>query len=180
MAFPVKPRKHLTQPANPALKLIPLTRGKAALVDAANYERLNQHRWYVCREKRGDWRAVRTQHRDRTGRNNYRVYMAREILGLALGDPRQVDHRNHETLDNTEVNLRIATLAQNTQNKKLYRTNRCGFKGVRQKKNRWEARIQGAHCGSHLTAEAAALAYDTAAIFLQGYWSHQNFPLVAA
>jgi len=55
----------------------------------------------------------------------------------------QVDHVNHDTLDNRIKNLRIVTLSQNLQNLKgAYKNNTSGIRGVDKKDGRWRARIQ--------------------------------------
>jgi hypothetical protein len=43
--------------------------------------------------------------------------MHREVMGIAYDDPREVDHRNGDTLDNRRQNLRICTHADNHQNR---------------------------------------------------------------
>lgn len=58
------------------------------------------------------------------------IRMHRFILGLEKGNPLNVDHINHDTLDNRRSNLRIATCSQNSMNRKKYRNNSTGFKGV--------------------------------------------------
>lgn len=51
------------------------------------------------------------------GSGNKQELLHRRVLGLAPGDPRHVDHINGDTLDNRSANLRIATPAQNSQNR---------------------------------------------------------------
>lgn len=52
--------------------------------------------------------------------------MHRFIMGLGPGDPREVDHLNHNGLDNRRENLRIVSHLENGQNRRIgkrgYRT----------------------------------------------------------
>jgi|SRR5690625_3184862 len=55
----------------------------------------------------------------------------------------QVDHINHDTLNNKQENLRIVTLAENLQNiKGKYENNTSGIRGVDKRSGRWRARVQ--------------------------------------
>lgn len=97
--------------------LIPLTQGKYATVDEEDYERISKHKWYAEWNKdTKSFYAIR-QSRDKEGKQ-YKIRMAREILGLNKGDKRQADHKDHNTLDNRTLNLRVATRSQNQWNRK--------------------------------------------------------------
>lgn len=56
--------------------------------------------------------------------------MHRIILGLAPGDPRQVDHINGRRLDNRRANLRIVTTQQQSQNMAAHSDARSPYRGV--------------------------------------------------
>lgn len=109
-------------------------------VDPADAEWLRQWTWrldsdgYVRRYERRQGKFMA-------------VSMARTILGLEHGDPREADHKNRDKLDNRRANLRIVTGAQNKQNFPAYRTAPWGertstHRGVGWHKHRrkWRAR----------------------------------------
>ena len=136
-----------------------------ALVDAADYEAVNSHRWTL----------VDSRHKPRVSRyegsrpDRKRVQLSREILGLPPGRVPEVDHINGDTLDNRRANLRIATSAQNHQNRHgADRDSKSGVRGVHweERTGRWraQARLNGRFywLGRHDTieeAEAAAAAF---------------------
>lgn len=110
------------------MKEIKLSQGKVALVDAADFEYLNQWKWsYSCGY---------AQRADEAGK---KVYMHRQLLNC----PAElfVDHVNRNKTDNRRCNLRIATRAQNTYNAKVPRHNTSGLIGVNwdKAKNKWRA-----------------------------------------
>lgn len=148
---------------------IPLTQGQVAVVDAADYEWLNQWKWYAswCKRMRGYY-AKRDAYR------HEKVWMHRLILGLEIGDKLVADHQNNNTLDNRRSNLRIATSAQNCANSRIKRNNRSGFKGVYFKTDRakWAAVIcvggRRKFLGCFTTPELAHAAYCNAAKTLCG------------
>jgi hypothetical protein len=158
-------------------RLIHLTQGKSAVVDAADYERLSRWQWFAHFDKKiNKWYAMRSQRID--GNLSY-VYMHREIMGAAASE--EVDHANGDGLDNRRsVNLRIATHRQNLANRGPQRNNTSGYKGVTWNKQlrRWCAQIHIAgkhlHLGVFDIAEDGARAYDTAAREHFGEFAYQN------
>ena len=157
------------------MKEIPLTQGKVALVDDADYPWLMAMGKWCAANLNGWWYAVRSERRDDD--KQYTVYMHR----LIMGSPQEkVDHWCGETLNNQRYNLRLATNAQNTQNQKLRINNTSGFKGVSFSRacRKWKARITAnrriTHIGFFPTRIEAALAYNAKALELFGEFARLN------
>ena len=117
-------------PTKPSYKEILLTQGQVAIVDAADFDWLNQWKW-SARWNKGTQSFYALRNIPAPNGRQVTLGMHRAILGLQNGDKRYADHRNHETLDNRRENLRIATGAQNQQNGRKRKDNGSGFKGVR-------------------------------------------------
>jgi hypothetical protein len=154
------------------MREIPLTKGKVALVDDEDYERVMEA---------GPW-----QYSDRyaVGRpyGKQRIYLHRFILGLTPGDGNEVDHINQDKLDDRKQNLRLCTRSQNNANRGAYRNNTSGYKCVYfdQKRGEYQAYIlvnrHKIHLGRFATAKEAARAYDKAAPLYFGEFALLNFP----
>ena len=128
------------------MKRIQLTKGLVALVDDADYQALNQHKWYAqFSRKNGTYYAARKDKGTFT-------LMHREIMGMTKGDGIQVDHKNSDTLDNRRKNLRPATNSQNSMNRERPSNNTSGVKGVSycKRNNRWAAYIDQDRKRRHL------------------------------
>jgi hypothetical protein len=82
----------------------------AALVDAADAEAIGAYRWSMS-DHGYAWRTVYV------GGKKRHVRMHRQLLGLTPGDGVHVDHINGAKLDNRRGNLRVATHAENQQNR---------------------------------------------------------------
>jgi hypothetical protein len=102
----------------------------------------------------------------------------RLLLGTKPGY--QVDHRNHDKLDNRRQNLRWVTPQQNTRNRRLLQSSRTGFIGVSQQGKRFHAYLKvnsrKKFLGSYETAEIAALVRDAYARQIDEEHFVLNFP----
>jgi hypothetical protein len=103
------------------MKRIPLTQGKFALVDDADFEWLNQWKWRV---NHGYARRALYENGKRAGD----ISMHRLINNTPAG--LDTDHINRDKLDNRRDNLRSATRSQNNFNTPPPKNNKSGTKGV--------------------------------------------------
>lgn len=155
-------------------RYIALTNGGFALVDAWNYDWLNQWPWqrhprgYVSRHKS-------TLARDKT------ILMHRFIMGI--NDHRSIDHIDGDRTNNQEANLRFATQSLNNGNaRKQAKPATSQYKGVYwfKARSKWYARItylgKTTCIGLFLDETDAARAYDAKARELFGEFARPNFP----
>jgi len=121
-------------------KKIWLTQGQFALVDDVDYEELNQYLWFADYNLHTDSYYAR-RNKQLLKDKRIAIRMHREILGLGLGDNRQGDHINHNTLNNCRSNLRVVTHRQNLSN--LKRETSSIYSGVTwdESKGKWLSRI---------------------------------------
>lgn len=153
------------------MKEIPLTQGKATLVDDKDYEWLNQYKW-CAHNRHGLCYVVRSL-------NPGTVQMHQLILTPPLGY--QCDHIDGNGLNNQRANLRICTNTQNSHNRIVQKGGSSRFKGVCYYKStgKWRPRIHtnGKHIslGLFTTEIEAAQAYDEAALEYFGEYARLNF-----
>ena len=153
------------------MKLIELTQGKFAKVDNEDYEFLNQWEWCYALgyAVRGQWRKT----------NYTNIMMHRLIMQTPKG--LFTDHINGDKLDNRKINLRTCSANGNQQNKKIYKNNKSGFKGVSKKKgkNGFVSQIcvnnKILHIGYFRDKKEAALAYNEKALELHGEFANINY-----
>ncbi len=162
------------------MKEIPLTHGKVALVDDVDYELVNQFKWHAVQSKNGQtWYAQRNV--PVNGKQKMQ-FMHRFIMGMTDHPKPDIDHRNHNGLDNQRDNLRVCPDGQNQRHQRKHLNNTSGYKGVawHKKSGTWQAniRFQGRlqHLGQFACPIEAAHAYDFAALVLHGQFAHFNFP----
>jgi len=163
-------RNYRPKPAAPQgnVRLIPLTDGLYAYVDAADYEWLSQYTW---------WSASGYAARSEKGRT---IFMHREIMKPPPG--MLVDHIDGSRANNCRFNLRLCTRAENQQNKcKKGGCTSC-FKGVSydKKHQKWYAycQVEGAYrwLGYFDDEVEAARTYDRTAVEQFGEYARLNFP----
>lgn len=141
------------------MKKIELSNGSFALVDDEDYPHLARYRW-TCAQKGKLCYAIRGT-RNRAEGTQRGVKMHREIMKAPPGI--DVDHKDHNGLNNQKSNLRLATRSQNCANSRLYVTNTSGLRGVVLRAGKWMANIKHRgktiHIGTFDTPAKAAEAY---------------------
>ncbi len=162
---------------------IPLTQGKVAQIDDADWPLVNQHKWYAAKQADGLFYAVTKVWNPETQKQSI-MRMHRVIAGVAKGV--MVDHNDGDGLNNRRCNLRAATCAQNSRNRrKQINAKWSKFKGVTwvKRDQKWKAAIwingKYHHLGYFDTETGAAAAYDRAAIEKFGAFARPNFPIAA-
>lgn len=165
------------------MKTIPLTRGKLALVDDEDYERVSSLKWYAIRQPKRHheiWYAVR-----HASKNEKLTYMHRFILGVGSGV--QIDHEDGDGLNCQRRNMREATHGQNVVNRdrirgRVFTSKYRGVYRAQSGANPWRAAIREngrqVHLGSFSTEEEAARVRDREALRVYGRFARLNFPEV--
>lgn len=158
------------------MKEIELTKGYKTKVDDDDFEWLSLYKWCAQERKRGAY-ALRSVRISRKKVHHY--YMAREIMKCPEG--LEVDHINHDTLDNRKENLRICTVAENQHNQQIKNVKKTSkYKGVswspRQKSFRADIYKGKDHCflGYFKDEFEAAQTYDKKAVELFGEFANVN------
>ncbi len=100
---------------------IALTKGMFAIVDESDYEFINQFKWLLCQ-------TYAARYSYEKGNRKW-IFMHKLIVNAPEG--MEVDHINHDRLDNRRSNLRVATHQQNSFNHPGY-----GHRGVTKVINR--------------------------------------------
>jgi hypothetical protein len=157
-------------------RAIPLTKGYVTFIDAADYEMLSRWKWQAVEGPR----TVYAQRHLWRASGDATAFMHRTIM---LPDPRQqIDHVNHNGLDNRRANLRVCTPSQNCASQRVSGLGTSPFKGVFWHKQtaKWAAFIkvdyQPRYLGLFTDDREAALAYDAAARDVFGEFALTNFP----
>lgn len=152
------------------MKRIPLTQGKFVIVDDFNYGWLNQWKWQA-QKGCGTYYA--------RGRINGKMtYMHRFILGAK--DGQFIDHKDHNGLNNSIINVRICTIAENQHNKNSHKNSSSKYKGVswRKREKNWRATIyykKNITIGQYKSEIKAAKAYDRKAKEFFEEFARTNF-----
>lgn len=153
---------------------IKLTRGRYAIVDVEDFERLNQYKWQWSRcgyAKRSVYKSGKQAD----------TYMHTVVCPVPAG--MVTDHANRNKLDNRKANLRPATRRQNVWNCSSKTENeKTRYHGISWRKDikRWRVRltISGRRqaFGCYTDEVEAAKAYDRLAKQYRGEFAVLNFP----
>lgn len=122
------------------MKEIPLTKGKVAIIDDEDYDQIKPYNWQAQYNK-----STKSYYAVRVARHEGRrvtIGMHRQVINAKKGE--QVDHENHDTLNNCRGNLRITTCQGNQRNRRLGAANTSGHVGVAWygPRNKWAAHIK--------------------------------------
>src|SRR6266702_8265358 len=104
---------------------ISLTRGYVAIVDDDDYELVSRFKWQACVRKHTVYaqRYIRRPDGKKTAQLLHRMLM--NVTDPAI----QIDHRDHDGLNNTRSNLRVCSHAENQHNTRKHNDGRSRFKG---------------------------------------------------
>jgi len=152
-------------------RIIPLTQGMAAQVDARDYARVMRFKWFARRSLH-TWYAYTAMGKLRDRRM---VALHQFILGESVSGM-WVDHRNLNGLDCRRRNLRHSTPSQNNHNRPANKGRK--FKGVFVNGSGFMAQIMVNrklfHLGTFNTPEEAAAVYNAKAAELVGRFARAN------
>lgn len=129
-------------------------------VSEEDFDMLNQYSWTIEKSGRRFYATTRI--------NGVKIRMHR--LLLKPKKTQQVDHINHNGLDNRRENIRLSTHIQNTRNRERTNKRKQRYKGVHyhKKMKKYQASIsynkRRYFLGSFKRAKDAAKAYNDAAI----------------
>ena len=149
-----------------------LTNGISFLIDLSDYARVCLYGWSYNRPR--DYVFCNAAHMKQ-------IPLSRFLLNCP--HDMEVDHINHNRLDNRQCNLRIASKSQNRANRRPGKNSTTGYIGVSYCKQtkKWRASIVGANgntttIGRFASIENAAIARDVAAYREYGSFAWLNFP----
>jgi len=145
---------------------IELTKGKVAIIDKEDVDKIKNHSWCAVAGKHGTFYAE--------SRINTKIMRIQWII-----KGKWYDHINNDPLDNRKENLRKCTVLQNNRNQSpLSATSK--YKGVCKKRGRknWSVAIgfnyKQIYIGSFKTEKEGAVAYDKKALELYGKFAWLN------
>jgi hypothetical protein len=110
------------------------------VIDAEDFAVVQAYSWSLSAS------GYAVAHVPGSGNRGPTARMHRLILALVGGDS-EVDHKDHDRLNNRKSNLRLADRQMQTQNTLSHRGSTSRFRGVYWHANRWEARVGRVNLG---------------------------------
>lgn len=109
-----------------ANQVVSLSKGKFAIIDAQDADYINQWKWTYL----SSGYAFRRKYLGVVDGKEQSEYILMHRLLMDCPEGYEVDHINHNRLDNRKSNLRIVTRAQNTHNAGIRSDNTSGHKNI--------------------------------------------------
>lgn len=147
---------------------VPLTRGYEAIIDAADVPLVEGYSWKAAVDKRRVYAATAIG-----GRKNVVVIRMHRLI-MDAPDGFDVDHIDHNGINNRRHNMRLCTRSENLQNQRMRTDNKSGYKGVSfyKRTGRWRSYImvegKEHHLGYFDSPEGAYAAYCEASKSMHG------------
>ena len=155
--------------------LISVGHGRMTIVDPDCYAALAALSWHVSTSGYVVWRSSLRNKKHITIRMHREVF---RLKGIEIPEGLEVDHINHDRLDNRFCNLRLCTRSLNLANRPY--VNRTGYRGVvRRADGKYRAYVQFRgqkyRTTQFSTPEEAARARDELAKQFHGEFATLNF-----
>jgi hypothetical protein len=153
---------------------LPLTQGKVALIDDEDFERVKCFKWYASKNGRS-WYAMSWPTID----GKRRTLCLHRVI-TSCDDGFEVDHINHDGLDNQKHNLRVCKAGDNRKNVRRHRDSKHPDKCVYWNKDRKYWWITITYNGRRMSLYSyhdrliAVMCYDFAAKYLHGQFASTN------
>lgn len=151
------------------------------LLDDEDYEYVKHWKWYIRWNE-----SSQTFYCERflkVNGNSIGIKMHRFIMGET--NPKiEIDHKDHNGLNNQRSNLRSGTRAENNRNKRPYKSGKSPYRGVCKRnesvsiKFRTQIQVNGkkVYRKDWNTELEAALDYDRNVVKYHGEFAYLNFP----
>ena len=161
------------------MKQIQLSQGLHAIVDDDDYETLSTKRWHAVKMGTKAKPLFYAARNITIAKYKGRLELMHRVI-MQAPKGMVVDHKNSNTLDNRKENLRLCTQGENMKNIRSG-SNKYGYRGIcKTSPTTFVASIRvnakAKYLGNFPSAEAAARAYDSAAIEHHGEFAKLNFP----
>lgn len=159
--------------------VLKLTQGQTTILDLEDYEKIKNYNWYASYDKKGRTFYCRV---NVMKNKKWYCYILHRIILQITNSRTQIDHKNHNTLDNRKENLRICMNGENNRNVRKQRRNTSGYKGVsfHVRRNKWQVSIcvnnKLLYLGLFSDPKEGAKIYDKAAKYYFGEFAYLNFP----
>jgi len=157
-------------------KFLSLSCGYFALIDEEDFNRASRHKWCTVKNRADGIKYAIGKKKENGKRKT--IHLHRFIMNAKKGE--EIDHINHDGLDNRKSNLRICSSSQNAMNRRKKKGCCSIYKGVTfwTERGKWKAQITNKkkciNLGLYELEKEAALSYNKAAKKMFGEFAYLN------